>query len=154
MSLIKKREIKAKRFVPVPSPHKIREKLMREETVDLVSPSEIETRLPHKEFITEQSILRQHKEASPPRALPKSQSDQYEDMVKKLENLKKQEIARLFKLNMSKNIDERQQEYLHKVFRYAFGKKEGEELFSRFVREKRVNFSSYRVVINGGYIAV
>ena len=140
MRLIKKKEVKAKRFVTLPSPHRLREKLIKEEIVDLVPSSEQEIRPSYKDVGSLGDITLQRSKDASPYAKPfnKSYSEQHEEMIKKLENLKKQEIARLFKSNMTKNLDERQQEYLNKVFRYAFTKRECEELLSKFVKEKRV----------------
>lgn len=148
MHLIKKSEIKAKRHVAVRSPHKLKEKIMKDEDVDLVDPVVLENRFSHRDYVIGMFSNQKSRETSiESKDNMKNFADQASEMVKKLEALKKAEIARLFKVNLAKHLDDRLKEYLRKVFRYAFGKKDSEELLSKFMKEKRVKFHSLFFVI-------
>ncbi len=61
-----------------------------------------------------------------------------EDILRKMENLKKNEINRIIKNFIGKDLDDEMRIHLAKLFKFLFGKKESEEVLSRFLREKRV----------------
>lgn len=61
------------------------------------------------------------------------------EIMNKIENLKKNEIQRIIRSHLNKEIDDRVKEHLKRLFRYLFGSKEGEECYAKFIKEKRVN---------------
>ena len=141
MKLIKKKEIKAKRFITMRSPHKLKERLVKEEEVDLVDPAEIENRISYREY-EGASTLRAKDASMDNRDQSQIFVDHATELIKRLDALKKGEIARLFRTNLPRHLDERSKETLKKVFRYAFGKKDAEDLFTNFLKEKKVINSS------------
>lgn len=60
------------------------------------------------------------------------------DMLDKIKALKEAEITRLTKLYMNKDHGDEIKDEVYKIFKYLFGKKEGDHYFSIFMRDKRV----------------
>ena len=52
--------------------------------------------------------------------------------------MKNAEINRIIKLSMNRGMDNRLYNQLQKITRFLFGKKEGEEIYTKFINEKRV----------------
>lgn len=132
-------EIKAKRTVVLPSPKKYKERITKEENVDLL------TREDHEKlsFRDDRALYSFRYENSIISGGSKLGIDYVTEQIRVLDAMKKNEIARIFKQYISKNIDDRLKNFLMKTFRYLFGKREGEELFMKFVKEKRVNCLNY-----------
>ncbi len=66
-------------------------------------------------------------------------SEKVHEMLGELEILKKNEISRIIKDNLSITLSERQNMTLQKTFLFLLGKYEGTEALRQFLREKKVN---------------
>ena len=64
--------------------------------------------------------------------------DESSEKRNELEIMKKTEINRIMKASMNRGMDSRLYNQLQKITRFLFGKKEGEEIYAKFVNEKRV----------------
>ena len=130
-------EIKAKKTVILPSPKRQKEKIIKEESVDLLRPEDYEKLSPREDKLSPKPVRRQTTLNSS-MGMGKAGIDYVTEQIGIMDTMKKNEIARIFKQYISKNIDDRLKNFLMKTFRYLFGKREGEELFMKFVKEKRV----------------
>lgn len=62
--------------------------------------------------------------------------------LKIFENLKKmreEEITRITKQHLTKGLDEKQKLMMKKIYRFLFGRKEGEKGFYQWAKEKTVS---------------
>ena len=59
-------------------------------------------------------------------------------MLANIENMKKNELNRIIKENVSVQLDERIMTTLSKTFRFMLGKAEGIDAYRRFLKEKKV----------------
>ena len=69
------------------------------------------------------------------------ENDKFEETSEKtneLEIMKKAEINRIIKVSMNRGMDDRLYNQLEKITRFLFGKKEGEEIYTKFINENRV----------------
>jgi len=57
---------------------------------------------------------------------------------------RRKEMDRIFKQNLGRELDDRLKANLLKIFHFLFGKA-GPETYSRFLREKSVFFSIYKL---------
>lgn len=140
MHLIKKMEIKAKRTVVLPSPRKQKERTVREEIVELVDPSELD-KLSLREDNGHRSPVK-FGDNSIESFSNKTALDFVTEHIKQMDTMKKNEIARIFKQYLPKSLEDRLKMFLMKTFRYLFGRREGEELVMKFLKEKRVYYKS------------
>jgi hypothetical protein len=60
------------------------------------------------------------------------------ELLTKIENMKMDGVERLTRLYMTKALDERSKVELNKLFRFLFGKDEGDQFFFRLVTDKKV----------------
>lgn len=60
------------------------------------------------------------------------------EIANKIESMKKAEVARIIKNNIGKDNNQHLRSTMQKLFISLFGRKEGEEYYSQFLREKRV----------------
>jgi len=92
------------------------------------------------------SIRKHRSEIKPPSLIKPivSNSPPFEkavEMTIKLDELKKEGVEKLTEHYMHKLVDERTKHEVHKIFRFIFGKEEGEFLFHKLVMEKKVSLS-------------
>lgn len=95
------------------------------------SPSEIDTIKKHRSEIKPPSLIKPIVSNSPP-------FEKAVEMTNKLDELKKEGVEKLTEHYMHKLVDERTKLEVHKIFRFIFGKEEGEFLFHKLVMEKKV----------------
>jgi len=60
------------------------------------------------------------------------------EMLDNLENMRKAEMNRIIKENISITLDDRQQSTIKKTFLFLAGRTEGAEAFKKFLKEKKV----------------
>ena len=60
------------------------------------------------------------------------------ELLTKIENMKNDGVDRLTRLYMTKALDERSKVELNKLFRFLFGKDEGDQFYYRLVTDKKV----------------
>ena len=56
-----------------------------------------------------------------------------------LSKMREEEMTRINKQNISKDLDEKQKLAMKKIYRFLFGRKEGEKGFYQWIKEKTVS---------------
>lgn len=78
--------------------------------------------------------------------LPKTKSklnnplEKANELLVRVETLSNNELNRIIKSNLNKEFDDSAKQNMQRTFKYLFGKKESDDFFAKFLREKRVRF--------------